>query len=48
MEYPFISLEEDDEPKSSTSEVYKAVIDNDEKYLQSLIKVTMRSNLFQA
>ena len=39
MEYPFISLEEEDELKTSTSEVFKAVLDNDQEYLEFLIKV---------
>ena len=39
MEYPFISVEEEDEPKSSTSEVFKAVTDSDQEYLEFLIKV---------
>ena len=41
LEYPFISFEEEDEPKSSTSEVFKAVIDNDHEYLQVLIQVCL-------
>ena len=39
LQYPFIDVEEKDQPKSFSSEIFKAVIDNDKEYLESLIEV---------
>ena len=45
IRFPNISIEEDDEPKHSTSEIFKAVADNDPKSLEFLIKEGFAVNL---
>ena len=45
MRFPKISVKEEDDPKTSTNEVFKAVADNDEKYLETLIKEGFSVNL---
>ena len=45
IRFPNIVVEEEDEPKTCTNEVFKAVADNDENYLETLIKEGFAVNL---
>ena len=45
IEFPYISIEEDDEPKHSTQEIFKAIADNDPGSLEALIQEGFSVNL---